>query len=63
LRAVLSEAGASAALAASIFHYQRYSIRETKDYLASRGVPVRINDGEPAGIMGTRGVDLHGYGS
>jgi cyclase len=63
LRAVLSEAGASAALAASIFHYQRYSIRETKDYLASRGVPVRIIDGELTSIMGTRGVDLHGYGS
>ena len=44
LRAVLDEAGASAALAASIFHYQRYSIRETKEYLASRGVPVRMTD-------------------
>ena len=44
LRAVLDEAGASAALAASIFHYQRYSIRQTKEYLASRGVPVRITD-------------------
>ncbi|WP_068413313.1 imidazole glycerol phosphate synthase subunit HisF [Planctomyces sp. SH-PL62] len=41
LRAVLAEAGASAALAASIFHYKEYSIRETKDYLAERGVPVR----------------------
>ena len=28
------EAGASAALAASIFHYRHYSIRETKEYLA-----------------------------
>jgi cyclase len=42
LRAVLDDAGASAALAASIFHYQRYSIRETKEYLARKGVPVRI---------------------
>jgi imidazole glycerol-phosphate synthase subunit HisF len=41
LRAVLAEAGASAALAASIFHYRRYSISQTKDYLASHGVPVR----------------------
>ena len=41
LRAVLAEAGASAALAASIFHYGEYSIAETKDYLASHGVPVR----------------------
>jgi cyclase len=41
LRTVLAEAGASAALAASIFHYGEFSIAQTKDYLASRGVPVR----------------------
>ena len=41
LRAVLAEAGAAAALAASIFHYRQYSIVETKEYLASHGVPVR----------------------
>jgi cyclase len=41
LRAVLAEAGASAALAASIFHYREYSIAQTKDYLARHGVPVR----------------------
>jgi imidazole glycerol-phosphate synthase subunit HisF len=41
LRAVLAEAGASAALAASIFHYGEYSIAATKDYLASHDVPVR----------------------
>jgi cyclase len=35
--------GASAALAASIFHYGTYTINETKDYLAARGVPVRFN--------------------
>lgn len=34
--------GASAALAASIFHYGEYTIRETKQYLADRGVPVRL---------------------
>lgn len=33
---------ASAALAASIFHYGEYTIAETKRYLADRGVPVRI---------------------
>lgn len=33
---------ASAALAASIFHYGTYSIEETKRYLAERGVPVRL---------------------
>jgi cyclase len=36
------QAGADAALAASIFHYNEYSIPETKAYLASRGIPVRI---------------------
>jgi cyclase len=42
LRAVLAEAGASAALAASIFHYRQYSIAETKQYLADHGVAVRL---------------------
>jgi cyclase len=36
--------GATAALAASIFHYREYTVRECKDYLAARGVPVRIQD-------------------
>ncbi|MES2788825.1 MAG: HisA/HisF-related TIM barrel protein, partial [Planctomycetota bacterium] len=34
--------GASAALAASIFHYGEYTIAETKQYLAERGVVVRL---------------------
>ncbi len=34
--------GASAALAASIFHFGTYSIQETKRYLADRGVTVRL---------------------
>ena len=42
LRAALDEGGASAALAASIFHYREFTIAETKEYLRSRGVPVRI---------------------
>ncbi len=33
---------ASAVLAASIFHYGKYSIREAKDYLNLKGIPVRI---------------------
>jgi len=33
---------ADAVLAASIFHYQTYSIRETKEYLAKRQIPIRI---------------------
>ena len=36
------EVGADAALAASIFHYDEYSIPETKAYLARHGVPVRL---------------------
>ena len=38
----LTDGKASAALAASIFHYGTYSIEETKRYLAERGVPVRL---------------------
>jgi len=38
----LTAGGASAALAASIFHYREYSVRETKDFLAERGVTVRL---------------------
>ena len=38
----LTSGGASAALAASIFHYREYSIRQTKEYLAERGVVVRL---------------------
>jgi cyclase len=34
-------AGADAALAASIFHYGQYTIAEVKDRLAAAGVPVR----------------------
>lgn len=39
---VFTQTGASAALAASIFHYQEYSIREVKAYLKERGVLVRL---------------------
>jgi cyclase len=34
--------GAEAALAASIFHYGEYTIRETKEVMRDRGVPVRL---------------------
>ncbi len=33
---------ASAVLAASIFHYGNHSIKEAKEYLDSKGIPVRI---------------------
>jgi len=38
----LTEGGASAALAASIFHFREYTIRECKEYLQQRGVPARL---------------------
>jgi cyclase len=38
---VFTEAGADAALAASIFHFDEYSISEMKASLAERGVPIR----------------------
>ncbi len=37
----LVEGGASAALAASIFHFGEYTIGEAKKYLHDRGVPIR----------------------
>jgi cyclase len=42
LREGLVEGRADAALAASIFHYREYSVREAKEYLRSKGVPVRL---------------------
>jgi cyclase len=38
---VIIKAGASAALAASLFHFQEISIQEVKDYLTQQGVLVR----------------------
>jgi cyclase len=38
----LIEGGASAVLAASLFHYKQLSIAQAKEYLAERGVPVRV---------------------
>jgi cyclase len=38
----LTEGGAGAALAASLFHYKEISIAEVKAYLAGRGVEVRL---------------------
>jgi len=37
----LAEGGAEAALIASIVHYGEYSIREIKEYLTDRGIPMR----------------------
>jgi cyclase len=38
----IAEGKADAVLAASIFHYGHYSIRQVKEYLAGKGVPVRL---------------------
>jgi imidazoleglycerol phosphate synthase cyclase subunit len=38
---VLTEGEADAALAASIFHYGTYTVDDLKEFLGSRGIPVR----------------------
>lgn len=40
--AALSEGHADAVLAASIFHFGEFTIREVKEQMAARGVPVRL---------------------
>ena len=39
---VFVEANADAALAASLFHYQEFSVKQVKNYLKERGVAVRL---------------------
>jgi cyclase len=39
--------GADAVLAASIFHFGQYRIRDVKEYLAGRGVPMRLTEPPP----------------
>ena len=41
---VLKHGRASAVLAASIFHFGEFTIRETKEHLKSAGLPVRLAD-------------------
>jgi cyclase len=41
---VLTEGKADAALAASIFHYRKFSIAEAKEAMAREGVPVRRSE-------------------
>ncbi len=36
------EGKADAVLAAGIFHFGTYRIRQVKEYLAARGIPVRL---------------------
>jgi imidazole glycerol-phosphate synthase subunit HisF len=42
LFAAISAGGADAVLCASIFHYGTYRVREAKQHLADRGIPVRL---------------------
>ena len=42
LHDAIKRRGASAVLAASIFHYGEYTIKETKEYLKSKNVPIRL---------------------
>lgn len=40
-RQAVVDGGAAAVLAASVFHFRTFSVREVKDHLAEHGVPVR----------------------
>jgi len=40
---VLLEGKADAVLAASIFHFGHYTVREVKEFLAKQGIPVRLS--------------------
>ena len=40
---VLAQGKADAALAASIFHFRQYTIRQVKEYLADKGIAVRLD--------------------
>jgi cyclase len=45
--AALTQGGAAAALAASLFHFKEVTIMQVKEHLAQAGVPVRM----PAAIV------------
>jgi len=38
----ITKGKADAVLAASIFHYREYSMKQAKEYLKQKGIPVRI---------------------
>ena len=41
----VTEGGASAVLAASIFHFGEYSVREVKNHMQTADIPMRLHDG------------------
>ncbi len=43
--AALTDGGADAALAASLFHFKELEVREVKEYLREKGVSVRLQEG------------------
>jgi cyclase len=43
LAEAIEQTGCDAVLAASIFHYEEHTISEAKDFLASRGIEVRLH--------------------
>ncbi|MEO6398667.1 MAG: imidazole glycerol phosphate synthase subunit HisF [Tepidiformaceae bacterium] len=47
--AALTEGKADAVLAASIFHFRQYSIRQVKEQLAAAGLPIRPFESPPEG--------------
>ena len=49
----VTEGHASAVLAASIFHFGKYSIRAVKEHMRTAGLPVRLNRDRPAMREGT----------
>ena len=49
----LTEGGAEAVLAASIFHFGTYDIADLKRYLSDRGIPMRpVEDADAGGGSG-----------
>ena len=43
LRDAIALGNAHAVLAASIFHFSVYSVREAKEFMASAGIPMRLD--------------------
>ncbi len=48
LAEAVTDGGADAALAASIFHFGEFTIRQAKELMGSRGIPVRLEPGSEA---------------
>jgi len=42
IRELFQRSQASAALVASIFHYDKYTVKQVKEYLAKHGIPIRL---------------------